>query len=435
MKIKHKKMPGSAFPCALKLFGSIMTAGSLLVFSQLAADAATISGASTTILRVQETNQDKNLIPLYEYLNLSVTDAFKDGTISLHIGGWGRADLGDHSSTGDSLKGDLQYGFLSYRANKNNLQINAGRQFITEGVASEKLDGLYLRSDLATGFTAAAFIGSPAVTEPNFEGGDILYGARVAHGLPGYYSIGLSALKNDAGSDGLREEEGIDLWVQPMKQVDIAGRSSYNSLTDGWMEHAYIASVTPLDKLKLSASLSQINYRDYFHHVTTSALSLTNGILDANEEVLAIGGSVGYSLTKELDVTADYKSFDYDLAGRADYFGGKVTMSLPASLSTGASYHRMQGESERLRYHECRVYVAKKLGQADLTLDFIDIHFDDSINGMHNTYAFAAAVGYDVTKGVRVAADVDYLRSPDFDHEVKGLLKATYAFDFGKEGK
>jgi hypothetical protein len=434
LKIHHKKRSGTAFPCLLKTLGSLLASCSVLLFSPLAAHAAAISGDSTTIFRIRQTTDDRNLFPLYEYLHLSGTSVGKEGTTSFQLGGWARGDLGDNS-TGENSNGDLQYGFLSYRADKNNLQFSVGRQYVAEGVAYEKIDGLYLRSDIAKGFTAAAFVGSPVVTEPNFTGGDIIYGARLAQGWSNYYTIGISALKNDSGGDRLREEEGVDLWLRPIKQIDIAGRSTYNSITDGFMEHAYTASFTPIDTLRFSATLSQINYRDYFYHVTTSALSLTNGILDPNEEVLALGGSVGYTPFKMLGLSADYKHYDYDIAGSANYFGGKANFTLPDALSAGLSYHRMDGDSDRLKYDEYRAWASKKLGPADLTLDCIDIYFDNSINGIHNTYSIAVAAGYDFSPKVRVAADVDFLRSSDFDQEFRGLIKVTYVFDSERRAK
>jgi hypothetical protein len=434
LKIHAKNISGTAFPGILKLCGSLIASCSLLIFSQLAANATTISGDSTTILRMRESTGERDLYPLYEYLHLAGTDAGKNGAVSFFLGGWGRADLGDES-THERTNGDLQYGFLSYRSNRNNLLFNAGRQFVAEGVASEKIDGLYLRSDLAAGFTAAAFVGSPVVTEPSFTGGDTIFGARLAHSAANFYTLGVSFLQNRSGGGRLREEEGIDLWLHPVQQIDIAGRSSYNSLTDGWMEHSYTASLTPMDALRVSASLEKINYRDFFHHVTTSALSLTNGILSPNEESLMLGGSVGFTPTKSLALSGEYKRFNYDIAGDADYYGANLSVSTPTRLSAGASFHRMDGSNSRFQYNEFRVYATQKMGAADLTLDFIDIDFDHAINGRKNTYSLAAAAGYDVSKDLRVAADLDYQRSADFDHEFRGLVKMVYAFDSERRGK
>lgn len=442
MKSHHTRKSGYAFPYALKMFGSIAAVCSLLISALGTANATSISGESKTIFRVKESTDNRKLYPLYEYLRLSGTDTGEHGTISFNIGGWGRIDLMD-KSTDKYQDGDLRYGYLSFQSNRNNFLFNAGRQFVAEGVATEKLDGLYLRSDIAAGFGAALFVGTPVVTEPNFNGGDIVYGGRIVHSMPKYYAIGLSAVKSENSGSRLREEEGVDLWLYPVKQVDVVGRSSYNSLTSGWMEHAYTVTCTPLENLRINADLSNINYRDYFHHVTTSVFSFFNpvtnptGLIDPREKVLTLGGSIGYTPVKNLSLSADYKNYDYDIAGHANYFGGKASFSQPESFAAGFSIHRMDGEGDKLRYDEYRVFASKKLGKADVTVDFFDVNYDSPINGIKNAYSVAAAAGYEITAKLRVAADIDYSKSPDFDNEVRGLVKLSYAFDakFGTEGR
>ena len=237
----------------------------------------------------------------------------------------------------------------------------------------------------AAGFGAAAFVGSPVVTQSNFKGGDITYGGRVSQGNPKYYSVGLSALRTDYDNSRIREEQGIDIWVQPLRQVDLWGRSSYNSITSGWMEHAYTLTVTPLDKLRFTANLSKINYKDYFYQVTTSALSLTNGLLNPQEDVLSLGGSLEYSATKNLRVVADYKNYDYAVAGPAKYWGGKATFSLPEFGAVGASFHRMDGEVDKLKFSEYRIFASKSIGKTSITIDLFDVEYDSPING-HSEY-------------------------------------------------
>jgi len=41
----------------------------------------------------------------------------------------------------------------------------------------------------------------------------------------------------------------------------------------------------------------------------------------------------------------------------------------------------------------------------------------------------AAAASYEINESLKVGADVDYSHNPDFDNEVKGLVKITYVFD------
>ena len=411
----------------------VLAASSPLLAEPAAAADYAISGESTTFLRMQTTVDDSDIYPLSEYLRFSVLGAQKDGSaISLHVGAWGRVDLGDRSRD-DRADADLQYGYLSYHGAKNNLLVNAGRHFVTEGVATERVDGLYARSDLAAGFAAAAFLGAPVVTEPNFRGGDFIYGGRVSQGKQGLYSVGLSALKSEGDDSRDREEQGLDIWVHPLKQVDVTGRSSYNSLTSGWMEHDYTVSVSPLDALTVSADVSRINYGDYFYHVTTSALSLTNGIISPDEELTSAGVKASYGALKNFTVAADYKNYSYDIEGNADYFGGNVAYAAD-SLAAGFGVHRMDGASDRLSYLEYRLYALKKLGAFDVAADFFNVNYDQSVNGVKNSYALTGSAGYRFDEKLRVWADLEYSRSPFFDNELRGLVKVAYAFDM-KHGK
>jgi hypothetical protein len=428
-------MPRAVSRQALRMAGGIAVACTFFVSTPAGADSPVITGESTTILRMGRTDfeDSKNLFPMYEYLRFSVDRRDKSGSsTSLHVGGWLRGDLGDKSARDRYTDQDLQYGYLSYRGARSNLSINAGRQFVTEGVATERLDGLYLSGDLAAGLAAAAYVGSPVSTEANFKADDFVFGGRLAHSMPKYYSIGVSALRSQAGSSRYREEEGVDLWLHPLKQLDITGRSSYNSLTEGWMEHSYLASYAPLDNFRLYGNFQNINYNDFFFRVTTSALSFENRLLAQNEQVTKLGGGFAYSPVKVLTIAADYKHYDYKIAKGADYYGGKLTLSKPEFLLAGVSVHRMDGELDSLKYLEYRVFASKTFGKATLALDFTDLNYDDalSMNNVKNALIASAAASYRLKPNLELGADLDYSRTPDFDNEVKAMLKVSYAFDW-----
>lgn len=439
----HKKRSGSSYHNFLRVLGAVATVSSLSVTPLLAEDKPetgySYSGEFDTVFRMRTTVDKRNLLPIYEYLRLNMTDNRSDGSVvSFHIGGWGRVDLAD-KSTEKYSDADLQYAYLSYRAAKNNTVMNLGRQFVNEGVATERLDGLYLRNDFVGGFGAAVYAGKPVITETNYKGGNVVYGTRITQSDKKYYTVGLSALKSEReDKSSYREEEGVDLWVHPIEQVDLTGRSTYNSLTDGWMEHAYSMSLVPLEKLRISADFSQINYYDYFYNMTTSALSFTNRLIDPNEKLTAGGVAVSYSPIKNLTIVADYKLYGYEIAKNANYFGGKATYSLPQSFAAGLAVHRMDGKTDRLCYTEYRAYASKKIGKADVSIDLINIGYDAPINGVENSYAVTGSAGYEFNKKVKIGANVEYLQSPDFKNEVRGLVKATYAFDSNRvevEGK
>jgi hypothetical protein len=425
--------------------GVAVLASTLLWSTPLIASDYSFSGESNTIFRMRTTIDKKHLFPVYEYLRLNMTDNRSDGSgVSFNLGAWGRADFADKSGE-KSTDAELQYAYLTYRAAKNNTAVSIGRQFISEGIAAERVDGLYLRNDFDYGIGTAAFFGNSVITEPSsdprLQGGATVYGARISQTDKKYYTVGLSALKSERDDNSrYREEEGLDLWLRPLQQVDLTGRSSYNSITSGWMEHTYAVSYMPLSALRFGADFSRINFKDYLSSVTTEALSIFNPALSpfltSKQKQTAVGVNASYSGIKNLTVAADYKFYSYDQTGDASYFGGKASYALPEELLIGAAFHRMDGESDKLRYVEVRAFASKKIGHADLTVDGLMVSYDKDINGIKNSYSITGGAGYEFSKKLKVGADVEYSRNPDFDNEVRALVKATYTFDtkFAAEG-
>lgn len=430
MRPYKKKDVGTSRNIYLTLVSTLSLLPQLALITPAIASDYTLSGESRTIARMRTTTGDKDLYPLYEYLNMSLSKKLDDGaSLSMHLGAWGRVDLAD-KTTDNFSDGDLQYGFLSYRGAKNNSVINLGRQFVVEGVAAEKIDGLYVRNDFIGGITTAAFVGAPVASETDSGVANLVYGARISHSMPKYYSVGLSFLKNeqDSGTQ-YREEEGIDIWVHPISQLDLVGRSSYNSITNDWMEHSYTLSITPAEPLRISTGISAINYRDYLHTVTTNALRVNNGIINSNESMIASNIGISYRILKNLTIAADYKYYSYDLAGDADYYGGKADYRLSDSFVAGAALHRMDGNTERLRYDESRLYALHRMKQLEMSADLVNIRYDQKINGARYSLSITGSVGYEIKENLKVAADLEYSDNPEFDSELRGLVRLTYAFD------
>ncbi len=96
----------------------------------------------------------------------------------------------------------------------------------------------------------------------------------------------------------------------------------------------------------------------------------------------------------------------------------------------------MDGETSRLRFYKYRVFATKNFGKGDITLDFVDVSYDESVSGMKNTYSVSGAVAYPVTANWKVSADLNYLKDPYYDNALAGLVKVTYVFDkeLGAEG-
>jgi hypothetical protein len=131
-------------------------------------------------------------------------------SVSVHLGGW----LGlqtDATPDGKTSDNDLQYGYVSYRAKESNAVVNLGRVMVFEGVANERVDGIYARTDIKGGFGISAYGGAPVETAADQPGNSTIYGGRLSHQNPGLYTLGLSYLKEEKNSATFRQEEGIDL--------------------------------------------------------------------------------------------------------------------------------------------------------------------------------------------------------------------------------
>lgn len=404
-----------------------------LVPAPPAAAAASLAGTSSTYLQSRETENGSKLLPLYEYLDFTVQDLGVQ-SVSVHFGGWLGYDLKDDSFGNDKKKGsDMQYGYVSYRAQERNAVVNLGRVMVFEGVAAERVDGIYARTDIKGGFGISAFGGSPVETNATpVPGNNTIYGARLSHQSAGLYTLGLSYLKEEKGSATYRQEEGVDLWLRPVNKVELMGRSSYNAETKGWMEHAYYLVLGPFDKLRFNTEASWINYADYFNGATTSAFKLTpGGPIDPKEKVNILGEEVAYAISKNWTASVDYKKYGYDIAGSANYYGAKATYVLPKSYNAGISVHKMDGDTNRLKYDEYRIYASKKIDKFDVAVDVMDVKYKEPINEVTSAYSATIAAGYELKHNLKVGLDIEYAKNPDFNKDVSAIAKVIYGFDLG----
>ena len=184
--------------------------------------------------------------------------------------------------------------------------------------------------------------------------------------------------------------------------------------------------------VRLITTESAFNYKNYFTATTTPVFIFQPGILDPNEKVSITGETISWDATDTLNVSADYKAYAYDLAGNAKYVGGNVKYHTTSEGGGGGlSVHKMEGDTDRLKYSEYRVYGYKKINKTDLALDLIDMKYSAPINGVSNAYSASLAAQYDLTERLKIGADVEYSKNPDFDKDVRAFLKAIYRFDIG----
>jgi hypothetical protein len=393
--------------------------------------AASLTGDSRTYVQSWKTLDDKTVMPFYEYLNFSVQDMGKE-SISLHVSGWWYDSMTDAMGSQNRKDTDLQYGYVSYRGKEYNTTVNLGRVMVFEGIAAERVDGIYARTDIKGGFGISAFGGVPVETEGDTAGNNAIVGGRVSHQMAGLYAIGASFVKEEKNSNNYRNEQGIDLWFRPFGKVELMGRSSYNAETKGWMENTYYLVLGPFDKLRFNTEYSKVDYEDYFSAVTTSALTPTSwGFINTKEKVTILGEEVFYSVNKEWTASVDYRYYGYQMAGNAFYYGVKATYAVPKSYNAGLSIHKMDSDNNALKYDEYRIYASKKINKVDVAIDLLDIKYAEPRNNVTNAYSATIAAGYELVQDVKVGLDLAYAKNPDYDKDVRMFVKFVWGFDAG----
>jgi len=406
----------------------------LVLILPAASWAADLSGQSRTYLQYREATDSTKLLPLYEYLDFRAGD--KSETFLFHFGGWYRYDLKDESFGKDKSTGDLQYAYIRYRSAKNNAYANLGRFVVNQGVAAEHLDGAAAGTDLWGGFEISAYGGIPFEPDLDTRSGDSLYGGRISQGLDGLYRVGLSYLKEKNDSIDYRKEEGVDLWFRPLNSAELVGSMLYNASTSANALTSLYLTLGPFKNLTLRTQYMAVSYKDYFTTTTLNTLSAflfstpsTTGPLDPNEKLALVGEEASLSFGKT-NISVDYKKYDYDIAGSADYYGAKIAYTDAQYGSSGLALHRMDGETKDRQYSEYRLYVSRKIQKVDLTADALMVKYDVEINGVKSAYTVALAGGYALFPKTKVGVDIEYAKNPYYDKDVRAFLKLVYNFDF-----
>ncbi|OGU07441.1 MAG: hypothetical protein A2075_14185 [Geobacteraceae bacterium GWC2_58_44] len=430
----------------------------LLLTTVPAAALAESSVDSTTILRVRQDAragfETQTLVPLTQYLGVDI-DKLGDGNLSAHLYGWGRLDLDDSMDTVDNpdrFDGSLSYGYLQYRFNYANARARAGRFFVTEGIANELVDGITARTDLPYGFGVSAF-GGATVHTVDIPGmatdgkGDGIFGGRVNYRHKGMLELGLSGLYESkapepaapgsaADSFGSHRLLGGDIWLKPHNMVQISGHTSYNTETQQIAEHSYLLQVTPSKELVLAANFDEQNNRDYFY----SSLLFANMIRNLGRDSRTAGASASYTLGKA-EISGDFKHYSRE-TGKAQRFGGELRGTLlDNSVRTGFGYHYLRSSpdfavagSASGSFHEVRAYALCDTKGYFAALDAIGYFFKKPVENSDSAWELLGSLGYHLTPAFELSGDLSYGQNPQYDDELKGLLRVTYNMNTGKGG-
>jgi hypothetical protein len=410
-----------------------------------AACAADLGVSSTTLFRLEQRSfpgfAKQTAVPATEFIGADLDS----GNLSLHLYGWGRVDLADRSTSEGDTDGDLSYAYLSYRLPTANGEVKGGRFFINEGVAVEQVDGLSARTDLQHGFTLALFGGAPVKLDRDSRSkGDYIVGGRGSWRLKGVCELGVSGLREGAvsidtanGTKDDRQMVGGDIWLSPYRTIELNGHTFYNASREGLAEHSYLLALRPHKAWSLSGTYNEQNFKNYFAY--SNIRSLFNP--DNDGELKSYGGGASWTIAAPVELLADYRHYRRtgdlrpDRNGDSDRYGGDVRVTLSdRKVRSGLSYHRSDGASGFNSYHEVRGFGLYDAARYVTSLDAIGQFFKESVFGRKEAFEVIASAGYRIVPELLLSGDVGYGRNPQFDDEVRGVVRLTYNYSYASKG-
>ncbi|MBI4913492.1 MAG: hypothetical protein HY823_12195 [Acidobacteria bacterium] len=412
--------------------------------------------------------------PATQFLGI---DALNLGTerLSLHLFGWGMADLADQSryngANGSKTQGDLSFGYLQYRFPTANAELKAGRFSVNQAVGIEQVDGLSARADLRGGFTVSAFAGQPVLYKNPLQTGhekndyafqrNWIAGARIGLRVPKVGEFGLSYLQDGQNAakdlprpsetDYTRRQVGLDLRISPVAAFDLSGRTVFDvakhpetpageTKPSNIAEHDYQVSVRPTDLFALTGTVTERNYRAFY--AGTNLHSLFNQ--HEKGKFSAYGAGLVFGTAAKLQVTADFRHTKREIYGEANRFGVDAKWAVAGTkIVAGAGIHQVSApdaaaspDPESLRYgtshSEARLWAMWETGKLSFSGDGIYYKFKDSTNpnlyGKDAMFELVVSAGYQATPEFKVAGDLAYGANAFAKSETRGLLRLEYRF-------
>ncbi len=406
-----------------------------LFLSQAAAVEVQIK--SDTIFRIFERDMaadtEEAVLPGYEYLQVDAGD-LNDYGLAFHFYGWGRWDMADNDYFSDSTAGELLYGYLEYSKEVARFNARLGRQYIFEGVANESVDGLRLSSDLGRYFSGSFYAGQPvALDSEEGRSGDSIVGGRLANHLLGKYELGLSYknIRND--SDDAEEMAGVDLSVYLPYDVNLYGFSTYNLDSEDWGEHSYELSAT-LGPVSVRPYFQQFQYEDYFGTGENSANPF-RFLEDTGEELTVIGTDLTLPVGENWMLVGKAKHYDYKLLDdTSQYYSAQLTWLAEGHSQIGGEIGYMQGDAAQNDYYLLRLDSYWDQLPDGCPIEFVSgdvvyVGYDKAIYGEESSLFLSLGLGKKFLEdALTLKVSGDYSNDPYFDHDLRGMLTASYRF-------
>lgn len=410
------------------------------------APGAELSGNGTTLIQFHQRDMaggTRTWAPVTQYVRLDAAGVGHE-RLSLHLAGWGRADLADQSQPNGTSSGFLDYGYLQYLHPTANAQVQLGRIITMETGWMEQMDGILLRSDLLQkykGLSASLFAGRPVSQGKGTNvRGDILYGGRASYRIEGVMEAGAffvqesGMLRTGPTSDlkDYRAWVGGDLFLSPLDTLTIDARTLYDDVSGEFAEHRVRGTLAATKDLTLS-----VEYRQHRLDALFSSTNLrTLFSPDRPESESVVSASLTYRFPLPLDLTLEGATIDRENRSSGSRVGltGRSTIG---NTTWGGSYHHVtsgdlkQG-SEGFAppdYDEMRLFALYRKESFTLGGDILLDLFSSTVASKKRSVETTLTGGYQISRPIRLSLDLTHADTPLVDNELRALARLSMSFE------
>jgi hypothetical protein len=95
----------------------------------------------------------------------------------------------------------------------------------------------------------------------------------------------------------------------------------------------------------------------------------------------------------------------------------------------------VSADRDENEYQEYRGYVTHSPAKWRFALDALTQRYKQAISGVKNAYHVVGSAGYQVLEILQLSGDLTYTKSPRFDEDYAGLIRASLLFGAGTGGK
>jgi len=395
-----------------------------LVLGGAIANAASLTGRSSTVLEWYDDSTGDTAVPVYQYLLLNAKDIVKDG-YNFKIYGRVAEDLNEEVD----IDSRLYFAYIENNQVFSNLGFRLGRQFVSTTAGASMLDGLSLTYTINKDYKTRFFIGSDVKYYEDSDLDDVIGGIEIS-----------GKFLNDALS---AELSYVETWDDGLLAKDLVGLSLDYDVND----NLWLYNETQLDVLseRISYELLGAKYRfkspftlrtEYLYSLPVFSSTSIYSVF-AVEEYEELMAELTWKISPELQAFGRYTREMYQEFSDANVFEvgleklrtGKYSGYIVATVrddNDGQSLYGIKTYADYQFMQQLRAGIGANIDVLEREIAYYTS--DNSDQGDTTSTRIWVDAKYDFNKSINMNAKYEYIKSDLWDYYNRGTIRLNVLF-------